>query len=365
MLSVSDGGNTSLSVSVLEGLDIHTLFKKVLVVLQWVVSWVEVLIWRSVGLLEGGVVDTLGKVGLHLSSKVPLGEQAIGWDPMVVLCWLIAPGVLEASGVGVREVEWHISESIVDGVALFTLEELLHVVLDNWALSVGGVLGSSDLSLDAVTEGEDVLESGVLKSVWVHIYKSRVVSDSTIQKGLVWNRSWVDASGHEWLLHDASIINVLEGSDLLSVLVLADLDHLPAEADIDASLVALVKSHLVGIWELVDLLVWSEVLDSSVGSRSSLKLILSQEGFVVQGVEIGTFSLVWELGGVADHIAVVVVPSVIVVSVNSDLVVEHVHEDVLLLWGLLELWESLDKIVSVIESWGKDQSLVGVFSTVG
>jgi hypothetical protein len=363
--SVSDGGNTSLSVSVLESLDVHTLLKKVLIVLQWVVSWVEVLIWRSVSLLERCVGDTLGKVGLHLSSEVPLGEEAIGWNPMVVLSGLISPGVLEAGGVRVREVEWHISESIIDGIALLTLEELLQVVLDNWALSVGSMLSSSDLSLDAVTEGKDVLESGMLKSVWVHVNKSGVISDSTIQKSLVWDGSWVDASGREWLLHDASIINILEGGDLLSMGVLADLDHLPAEADIDASLVALVKSDLVGVWELVDLLIWGEVLDSSVGGGSSLELILSQEGFIVQGVEISSLSLVWELWRVADHVTVIVVPSVIVVSVNSQLVVEHVDENILLLWGLLKFWKSLDEIVSVIESWGKDKSLVGVFPTVG
>lgn len=363
--SVSDGGNTSLSVSVLESLDVHTLLKKVLIVLQWVVSWVEVLIWRSVSLLERCVGDTLGKVGLHLSSEVPLGKEAIGWNPMVVLSGLISPGVLEAGGVRVREVEWHISESIIDGIALLTLEELLQVVLDNWALSVGGMLSSSDLSLDAVTEGKDVLESGMLKSVWVHVNKSGVISDSTIQKSLVWDGSWVDASGREWLLHDASIINILEGGDLLSMGVLADLDHLPAEADIDASLVALVKSDLVGVWELVDLLIWGEVLDSSVGGGSSLELILSQEGFIVQGVEISSLSLVWELWRVADHVTVIVVPSVIVVSVNSQLVVEHVDENILLLWGLLKFWKSLDEIVSVIESWGKDKSLVGVFPTVG
>lgn len=363
--SVSDGGNTSLSVSVLESLDVHTLLKKVLIVLQWVVSWVEVLIWRSVSLLERCVGDTLGKVGLHLSSEVPLGKEAIGWNPMVVLSGLISPGVLEAGGVRVREVEWHISESIIDGIALLTLEELLQVVLDNWALSVGSMLSSSDLSLDAVTEGKDVLESGMLKSVWVHVNKSGVISDSTIQKSLVWDGSWVDASGREWLLHDASIINILEGGDLLSMGVLADLDHLPAEADIDASLVALVKSDLVGVWELVDLLIWGEVLDSSVGGGSSLELILSQEGFIVQGVEISSLSLVWELWRVADHVTVIVVPSVIVVSVNSQLVVEHVDENILLLWGLLKFWKSLDEIVSVIESWGKDKSLVGVFPTVG
>lgn len=59
------------------------------------------------------------------------------------------------------------------------------------------------------------------------------------------------------------------------------------------------------------------------------------------------------------------VPAVVVVSINSQLVVEHVDENSLFLWSLLKLWESLDEIVSVIESWGKDQSLIGVFSTVG
>lgn len=40
-------------------------------------------------------------------------------------------------------------------------------------------------------------------------------------------------------------------------------------------------------------------------------------------------------------------------------------ENVLLLWGLLKFWKSLDEIVSVIKSWGKDKSLVGVFLTIG
>lgn len=142
------------------------------------------------------------QVVAHLVSEVPLGEEAIGWNPVVVLCWLVAPSMLEAGSMRVREVEWHVGVSIIDSIAFFTLEELLDVMLDNWALSVGGMLGSCDLSLDGISEGEDVLESGVLKSVWVHVNQSTVVSDSTIQQSLVWHGSWVDASGHEWLLDD-------------------------------------------------------------------------------------------------------------------------------------------------------------------
>jgi hypothetical protein len=40
------------------------------------------------------------------------------------------------------------------------------------------------------------------------------------------------------------------------------LNHLPAEANVDSALVALIKSDLVGIGELVDLLVRGVVLHS-------------------------------------------------------------------------------------------------------
>ena len=365
ILDSSSSVDLSLAMSVLKSLDVDTLLEDVLVVLKWIVRWVEVLVWWTMGLLERSVVHSLRKVSFHLSSEVPLREKPVRWNPVVVLCWLVVPQVLEASSVGVRQVEWHVRESIIDSVALRARQELLDIVLDNWALSVGCVLGSSCLSLDAVSEGEDVLESGVLQSVWVHVHQPTVVGDAAVQQGLVWHRRWVDAGGEEWLLHDASIVNVLEGSNLLSVLVLSNLEHFPAEADIDASLVALVEGDLVGIAELVDLLVWSKVLDSGTGRGSTLELILSQERFVVKSIEVRSLTLVWEFGRIADHISSGVVPSVVVVSIHSKLVVEHVHENSLLLWGLIELWKSLDKVVSVIESWGKDKSLVGVLSAVG
>lgn len=42
--------------------------------LQWVVRWVEVLIWWTVSLLERAESQSLGKVRFHLVSEVPLGE---------------------------------------------------------------------------------------------------------------------------------------------------------------------------------------------------------------------------------------------------------------------------------------------------
>jgi len=83
--------------------------------------------------------------------------------------WLIVPQMLEVSGVGVREIEWHVSVSIINGIALLSFQKLFHVMFHDWALSMGSILGSSGFSLDAISESEDVFESGVLKSVWVNI----------------------------------------------------------------------------------------------------------------------------------------------------------------------------------------------------
>ena len=88
---------------------------------------------------------------------------------MVPGSWLIVPQMLEVSGVGVREIEWHVSVSIINGIALLSFQKLFHVMFYDWALSMCSILGSSGFSLDAISESEDVFESGVLKSVWVNI----------------------------------------------------------------------------------------------------------------------------------------------------------------------------------------------------
>jgi hypothetical protein len=118
------------------------------------------------------------QVCFHLSSEVPLGEEAIRWNPMVVLGWFIVPQMLEACSVRMRKVEWHVRETVINSIAFFAFHELLHVVLHNWALSVCCVLSSSCFSLDAVTESKNVFESLVLKSVWVDIYETRVISNT-------------------------------------------------------------------------------------------------------------------------------------------------------------------------------------------
>jgi len=94
----------------------------------------------------------------------------------------------------------------------------------------------------------------------------------------------------------------------------------------DSSLLALLEGDFVGVWELVDLFIGGPELDLGVPGSSALKHVLSEEVLVVEGVEVRTFSLVWELGRVTNHIAIGVIPSVVVVSVNSFFAINSVYE---------------------------------------
>ena len=51
-------------------------------------------------------------------------------------------------------------------------------MFNNWALSISGMLGSGGLTLDGVSEGKNIVESGVLKGVWVDVNHSGAVSNS-------------------------------------------------------------------------------------------------------------------------------------------------------------------------------------------
>jgi hypothetical protein len=93
----------------------------------------------------------------------------------------------------------------------------------------------------------------------------------------VWLGSWVDVSVEEWLFDNFRGINVLEGGHLFSMSVDVNLEHFPSEHYIDSSLVALIKSDLIGIWELEDLFVWCPILNLSISSIDSMEFILSQK----------------------------------------------------------------------------------------
>lgn len=83
-----------------------------------------------------------------------------------------------------------------------------------------------------------------------------------------------------------------EGRDFLPNCALVDLGHLPAEVHLDSTLVALVQSDLVRVWELEDLVIGSEVVDLSRLLGSSVELVHAVERFVVESIEVVSFSLI-------------------------------------------------------------------------
>lgn len=143
------------------------------------------------------------------------------------------------------------------------VQVLQNVVLNNWVLVDCSNVGSSKVfSSNAVSEGEDILVLLVLERVLVNINKALMVPKTGISDQFLGLAGWVDASCEEWFLNDFTIVNILENSNLLVVFVVLDLNHFPAEHHIDVSLVTLIKSNLVCVGELVNLLVWCPVLES-------------------------------------------------------------------------------------------------------
>lgn len=175
--------------------------------------------------------------------------------------------------------------------------EVAHdVVLNDWVLRLCSELRTGCLAANAVTEGKDVLVFLMLQRVSVHINLTVVVGKACFGNKRMRFAGRVNASSLERPLNDLSGVNVAEDSNLLANFCLLDLKHLPAEADVNAALVALVKSDLVGVTELVNLLVGSPVLNSRTLGRKVIQLIMAQEVLVVQRVEVGSFALVGELG---------------------------------------------------------------------
>lgn len=203
-------------------------------------------------------------------------------------------------------------------------------MLDDGALGDGGMLSSSGLSLDAVTPGENVLESFVLKSVGVYVNHTGVIGNTRLNEIGVRNRGGVDVGMVHGLLNDFSSVNLFESGNLLAVLIKMNLDHLPSEVDLDTTVPALVEDDLIGIGELEDEIVGSPVLNFSVRGGSSQSNVLSQVGFVVKSVEVRSLTLVGSLRRVADHLTMSVIPARLIVGLNSGLI-EFVDEEVLFL----------------------------------
>lgn len=140
-------------------------------------------------------------------------------------------------------------------------------------------------------------------------------------------------------------------SDLLSDLILKDLYHFPSKVDFNASFVTLLKENLIHIGEVNNGLVRGPVLNLGISMRSSYSLVLSEEMFVVERVEVCSFSFVRTHGRVADHISAVVSPAMVSISHHSLLSVDNVTPYLILTSVLvLKIYESLEVFGLVVES---------------
>ena len=142
-------------------------------------------------------------------------------------------------------------------------------------------------------------------------------------------------------------------------LVEFNLEHLPSEHDIDTSLGALLEGDFVGVRERVDEFVRSPELQAGVGRIPLDALVLAHEVLVVEGIEVGAFSLVWDGRRVANEVAVGVGITVVVVLGDGCLVVDRVNEHVGAVVHSGHLFETLDVARLVVETGSKHKRLVG------
>jgi len=197
-------------------------------------------------------------------------------------CGLEVVQVRESSAVRVTEVHGHVRVSIVDGVAVSSVEVLEGVVLDDGGLSHSSSVGTGSVSANAISESKDVFVVVVLHGVLVDINSTSVVTHvGDLSEERVGGGRRVDHGGEERFLNDFVSINVSEDSNLFSDISSLDFGHFPSEHDINVSLSALFKSNLVGVTKLIDVLVGSPVLHASRVGGTSVHLVLSHEVLVV------------------------------------------------------------------------------------
>ena len=168
---------------------------------------------------------------------------------------------------------------------------------------------------------------------------------------------WVNVGLNEVLLVDLTGVDILEGGDL-GVGILAHLHELPSEIDLDSTLGALLKSNLIGVWEVVDELVGRPELNSAARSSGGHEFVLAEKGLEVEGIEVRAFTLVRSGWRVANVGAAAVEVAVVVVTDDSLLLVELVHVRAIVLLSLIELRESLNIFTAVIEASADDKGLV-------
>ena len=93
------GSNSNFRFEHLDLADWDLSSVKVVIVLYWKISSVEVIVWGTMSLFEAGEFLSHLHLTLHDSTKVPSGEHTVVWNPMVVSMRFIIMIMLEVSGI--------------------------------------------------------------------------------------------------------------------------------------------------------------------------------------------------------------------------------------------------------------------------
>ena len=99
-------------------------------------------------------------------------------NPVVHGSWLEVVEVLKVRSLRVTEDEGHECVAVIDGIQIFSLHELLNVVFNDGSLVDSSCLSPSCIDANAVSEGENVLKSLVLKGVGVNVNNTLVISNA-------------------------------------------------------------------------------------------------------------------------------------------------------------------------------------------
>lgn len=92
--------------------------------------------------------------------------------------------------------------------------------------------------------------------------------------------------------------------------------------------------------------------------------ILSQEWLIDKWVEVRSFSLVWSSWRVVEHVSGSMVPSMVVIFINSQFIVDLMNKNVFGFMRLSHFWETLNEWVTLFKTWSKNKSFIRVFSSV-
>jgi len=167
----------------------------------------------------------------------------------------------------------------------------------------------------------------------------------------------------EVLFNGLSSIYISEYSPVFSSRSLRDFEEFPSKVDLDISLSAFVKSNLICIIKIENSLVWSPILDCGIIGCSLLKLFLFKKSVIIEWIKAESFISEWECRLINNQIPMEVLPSSIVILIDSVFRVNFVHKNSTSIL-LLKFMKSLYEFRLIIKSIGENKSSVSILLSI-